>query len=49
MKPHKKPKYKLDAKQFEVQHEQKQKQEKDWEESDAFSEVLKSKLRFRHR
>ncbi len=49
MKPYKKPKYQLDPKKFEAQHEQKKKKEEDWTESELYQEMLKSKSRYRHR
>jgi len=47
MKPFKKPKYKLDPKKFEPESNQ-VKKEKDWEDSDIFTEIMRSKTRGRH-
>ena len=49
VRPYKKPKYKLDVKKFETAFEQQEKKDKDWQDSEVFNEILKSKLKSRHR
>ncbi len=49
MRPQKKPKYKLDAKKFEALHEQAEKKEKDWTESEFYQEMLREKSKSAHR
>lgn len=49
MRPSKKPKYQLDVKKYETQHEQTKKKESDWAQEEIFNEALKSKLRHKHR
>ncbi len=48
MRPHKKPKYQLDPKKIEMISEQKEKKDKDWESSEIFNEILRSKTKHRH-
>ena len=47
-RPSKKPKYKLDPKKFIDQETQAKEKKNDWNESDLYQEMLRSKSRHRH-